>query len=78
MVLMDISLPGMDGLTATRVLKEDPDTGHIPVIALTANVMTYDEAKAKEAGCDEYLTKPIDTEVFYSTLARLIESRRIG
>jgi len=78
LVLMDISLPGMDGLTATRILKQDPVTGHIPVIALTAHMMTHDAAKAEEAGCDEYLTKPIDAEVFYSTLARLIESRRIG
>ena len=62
---MDISLPGMDGLTATKVLKRNPVTAHVPVVALTAHVMKDDESKAKEAGSDACLLKPIDTSVFY-------------
>ena len=72
LILMDISLPGMDGLTATKVLKSNPVTAHIPVVALTAHAMKDDESKAKEAGCDAYLLKPIDTRVFYRTLADIV------
>lgn len=61
LVLMDLQLPGMDGLTLTRHLKAEPATRDIPVVALTANAMVGDEAKALEAGCDGYITKPIDT-----------------
>ncbi len=61
LVLMDIALPGMDGLTLTRLLKADPATKHIIIVALTAFAMKGDEAKAREAGCDGYITKPIDT-----------------
>lgn len=64
LILMDISLPGMDGLSATRVLKGDPHTRDIPVVALTAHAMKGDEAKAFQAGCCGYLTKPIDTRTF--------------
>lgn len=70
LILMDISLPGMDGLTATGILKKDAKTGEIPVIALTAHAMRDDEQRAREAGCNAYLTKPVDTRVFYLTLAR--------
>ncbi len=72
LILMDISLPGMDGLTATKVLKSNPVTAHIPVVALTAHAMKDDESKAKEAGCDAYLLKPIDTKAFYRTLADIV------
>jgi len=72
LILMDISLPGMDGLTATKVLKSNPVTAHVPVVALTAHAMKDDESKAKEAGCDAYLLKPIDTRVFYRTLAAIV------
>jgi CheY-like chemotaxis protein len=61
LILMDIALPGMDGLTLTRKLKADARLRHIPVVALTAFAMKGDEEKAYAAGCDGYITKPIDT-----------------
>jgi CheY-like chemotaxis protein len=61
LILMDIALPGMDGLTLTRKLKSDARTGHIRIVALTAFAMKGDEQKAYDAGCDGYITKPIDT-----------------
>lgn len=61
MILMDLQLPKMDGLEVTRRLKADPQTRHIPIYALTAFAMKGDEQKAREAGCDGYITKPIET-----------------
>jgi len=61
LILMDIALPGMDGLSLTRLLKDSEATRHITIVALTAFAMKGDEAKAREAGCDGYITKPIDT-----------------
>ena len=58
-ILMDISMPVMDGLTATRHLKGDPDLRTIPVVALTAHAMPTDEQMAREAGCDGYVSKPV-------------------
>ena len=59
LILMDIQLPGMDGLAATALLKQDPATRAIPVIALTAMAMKEDRAKTEAAGCDAYIAKPL-------------------
>jgi two-component system, cell cycle response regulator DivK len=69
LILMDIQLPGIDGLELTRRLKADPATRDIMIVALTAYAMKGDEEKARAAGCDGYLTKPIDTAVFSNVLA---------
>src|SRR5437667_5282270 len=69
LVLMDLSLPGMDGLQATQALKSDPLTRHLMVIALTAHAMKGDSEITLQAGCDGYLTKPIDTRIFVDTIA---------
>lgn len=72
LVLMDLSLPGLDGLTATQALRADPATRHLTIIALTAHAMKGDEALTFHAGCDGYLTKPINTRTFAATLAAFI------
>ena len=59
LILMDIQLPGMDGLTATGLLKQDATTAHIPIIALTALAMKADQEKSQMAGCDAYIAKPL-------------------
>jgi two-component system cell cycle response regulator DivK len=64
LVLMDVSLPDLDGLEATRQLRADPATQHLMVVALTAHAMKGDEELARAAGCQGYLTKPIDTRNF--------------
>jgi len=77
LVLMDFSLPGMDGLTATKNLKADPATRHLAVVGLTANAMKGDEEAALAAGCDGYLTKPIDTRTFIATIKKFIASAQL-
>jgi CheY-like chemotaxis protein len=74
LILMDFSLPGMDGLTATKNLKADPATHHLTVVGLTANAMKGDAESALAAGCDGYLTKPIDTRTFIATVTGFIAS----
>ncbi len=69
LILMDMSLPGIDGLEATRLIKAESTTSHIPVIALTAHAMTSDRDKAMQAGCDDYDTKPVDLPRLLSKIA---------
>lgn len=69
LILMDIAMPGMDGLELTRLLKADPATAAIPVVALTASAMKGDERRTRAAGCDGYITKPIDTRKLSAQVA---------
>ena len=71
-VLMDLGLPGLDGLSATQNLKADPATAHISVVALTAHAMRGDDHLAAAAGCDGYFTKPIDTRTFAGRVGEFI------
>ena len=68
LILMDIQLPGIDGLDATKIIKDDPILEHIPVVALTSYAMQGDEEKAISAGCNGYIAKPIDTRNFLDIL----------
>lgn len=72
MILMDIQLPGMDGLAATMLLKKDPLTVAIPVIALTAMAMKDDEEKTLAAGCDAYIAKPVRYQELYAAIDALL------
>ena len=72
LILMDIALPGMDGLTLTRKLKADGHTRHIRIVAVTAFAMKGDDQKAFEAGCDGYITKPIDTRKVPAQVAEFL------
>jgi CheY-like chemotaxis protein len=72
LILMDIQMPGMDGLTLTRLLKANPSYKHIPVVALTAFAMKGDEDKAREAGCHSYIIKPIEARKFPGQIAELL------
>ena len=73
LVLMDIQLPGMDGLSATKIIKKDPSLKDIPVVALTSYAMQGDEEKALEAGCSGYIAKPIDTRKFLETISQYLK-----
>jgi CheY-like chemotaxis protein len=77
LVLMDFSLPGMDGLAATKKIKSDPATSHLSVVGLTANAMKGDAEAALNAGCDGYLTKPIDTRTFVTAVTEIIEEAKM-
>ncbi len=74
LILMDIGLPGMDGLRATEILKGDPQTRDTVIVALTAYAMNGDEQKALAAGCQGYISKPIEIGGFLIEVARYIES----
>lgn len=69
LILMDIQLPGMNGLCAIKVIKEDDTLKDIPVVALTSHAMAGDEDKAIKAGCIGYITKPIDTRMFLKSIS---------
>jgi CheY-like chemotaxis protein len=75
LILMDIQLPGIDGLELTRRLKADPATQSIVIVAVTAYAMKGDQDKALAAGCDDYITKPIDTRALPDTIARHLANR---
>ena len=72
LVLMDVQLPGRDGLELTRDLKAEPATAEIPIVALTAHAMRGDDEQALAAGCAGYISKPIDTRTFASQVGRFL------
>ncbi len=74
LILMDLSLPQMDGWTATRNIKANEALAHIPIIALTAHAMIGDREKALEAGCDDYISKPIDLRELQTKLTQYLGS----
>ncbi len=73
LILMDINMPEMDGYTLTARIRELPNMGGIPVIALTANVMKGDKEKSLEAGCDGYIQKPIDIDTITAQIERFLK-----
>lgn len=75
LILMDIQLPGIDGLTVTRLLKADPRTSRTTIVALSARAMLGDEREAMEAGCSGYITKPIDVKSFLNTVTEYLEAQ---
>ena len=68
LILMDIHLPGMDGLSVVREMKSDPRTAGVPILALTAHAMRGDRDRFLEAGCDGYISKPIDVKTFLASI----------
>jgi two-component system cell cycle response regulator DivK len=75
LILMDIQMPEMDGLTATRLLRAEPKTAHIPIVAVTASVTEKDRNKTLEAGCDGHIPKPIDPSIFGQQLAGFLKEK---
>lgn len=75
LILMDVALPGMDGLTLTRMLKEGSGTEHIIIVALTAFAMKGDHEKILAAGCDTYITKPINTRNFPGLVKKILDEK---
>jgi CheY-like chemotaxis protein len=72
LILMDIHLPGMDGLSVVRSMKSDPRTARIPILALTAHAMRGDKDRFLEAGCDGYISKPIDVKTFIASIEQYL------
>ena len=75
-VLMDLQMPDMDGLQATRILQTEPDTAHIPVIAITAHVRPDDQARCLRAGCAGHIPKPVDTRTLPDIVRGVIEASK--
>jgi two-component system cell cycle response regulator/two-component system cell cycle response regulator DivK len=76
LILMDIQLPGMDGITAMKQLKADPNTKHVPIIAITASAMTHNRTTMMAEGFDGYQTKPISLKDFLGEVERVLATRR--
>lgn len=74
LILMDIHLPGMDGLSVVRAMKTDDRTRRVPILALTAHAMRGDKDRFLEAGCDGYISKPIDVKTFISSIEQYLAS----
>jgi len=72
LILMDLGMPVMDGWEATRRIKANPDLKHIPIIAVTSHAMVGDEIQAREAGCDDYIPKPVDENVLLKKVKKFI------
>jgi CheY-like chemotaxis protein len=77
-ILMDINLPGISGIKALAILRDDPATRHIPVVAISANAMPHDIRRGLEAGFFHYLTKPIKVDEFMNALDQALEFSRIA
>ncbi len=78
LILMDLQLPKVNGYDATEVLKSQPETAHITIVALTANAMADERERAMAAGCDGYITKPVDTRVFPSQVRQYLDALKEG
>jgi two-component system, cell cycle response regulator DivK len=78
LILMDISLPKMDGLQATRLLKGEPGTAEIPIIAVTAHAMREDERRVRQAGCDGYLAKPVEPMRVIEEVGRFLGEAQVA
>ena len=76
LILLDVQLPGVDGLTVARALKAEPATKEIPIVGISAHAMPEDEARALQAGCIAYLRKPLDTRHFLDLMERLLGGAR--
>lgn len=76
LILLDMSLPEMDGWAVARTLRATPDLAHLLIVALTAHAMDGDREKVLDAGCDEFMTKPIDIPKFIPTIRRILERGR--
>ena len=74
LILMDLQLPGLDGFATTKIIKEDASTKNIPIVALTAYAMSGDAERALAAGCDGYITKPIDPDEFHKIVASYLKT----
>jgi CheY-like chemotaxis protein len=72
LILMDLSLPVIDGWEATRRIKANPVLKHVPIIALSAHAMTGDEARARESGCDDYISKPLNEDLLFEKVTKFL------